>query len=53
VGRIGSRLIEEATEQSRQAGCDWLHVDFDDDVSEFYYRRCGFQRTNGGLLYLK
>lgn len=50
---IGAQLIEEATEQSRNAGCGWLHVDFDDDVADFYYRRCGFQKTNGGLLYLQ
>jgi GNAT superfamily N-acetyltransferase len=52
-GGIGAQLIEEAVSQSRQAGCEWLHVDFDDDVADFYYRRCGFQRTNGGLLYLQ
>lgn len=49
---IGTLLIERATEESRRAGCEWLHVDFDDDVADFYYRRCGFQPTNGGLLAL-
>jgi GNAT superfamily N-acetyltransferase len=49
---IGSAMIRLATEQCQRAGCEWLHVDFDDDVADFYYRRCGFQRTNGGLLYL-
>ena len=50
---VGSRMVEVATEESRAAGCEWLHVDFGDDVADFYYRRCGFQRTNGGLLYLQ
>lgn len=50
---IGARLVEEATGQSRGAGCEWLHVDFDDDVADFYYRRCGFERTNGGILPLR
>ncbi len=29
-----------------------MHVDFDDDVADFYYRTCGFTPTNGGLCYL-
>ena len=49
---IGVRLVDEATARSREAGCEWLHVDFDDDVADFYYRRCGFMPTNGGLLEL-
>jgi ribosomal protein S18 acetylase RimI-like enzyme len=50
---IGAQLVDEATRQSRQAGCEWLHVDFDDDVADFYYQRCGFQKTNAGLFYLQ
>ncbi len=50
---IGVRLVRHATEQSTLAGCEWLHVDFDDDVADFYYRGCGFQPTNAGLLNLQ
>lgn len=49
---IGVQLIRQATEQATRAGCEWLHVDFDDDVADFYYRGCGFRPTNGGLLEL-
>ena len=49
---IGRRLVEMAAAHARDAGCEWLHADFDDDVADFYYRTCGFERTNGGLLYL-
>src|SRR3954467_14449220 len=27
---IARRVVEVATEQARAAGCDWLHVDFDE-----------------------
>ncbi|MEM9564280.1 MAG: GNAT family N-acetyltransferase [Actinomycetota bacterium] len=49
---IGTLLVDEAARRTAGAGCEWLHVDFDDDVADFYYRRCGFQPTNGGLLAL-
>ncbi len=50
---IGIGLVNEVSARVRAAGCEWLHVDFDDDVADFYYRRCGFQPTNGGLLDLQ
>jgi len=50
---IGVRMVRHATEHSKRAGCEWLHVDFDDDVADFYYRGCGFQPTNAGLLSLQ
>jgi GNAT superfamily N-acetyltransferase len=49
---IGTRLIEVATDAARAAGCEWLHVDFDDDLREFYFGACGFRPTNGGLIAL-
>lgn len=50
---IGVKVVDRATEEATNAGCEWLHVDFDDDVADFYYRRLGFQKTNGGLKYLQ
>jgi hypothetical protein len=35
------------------AGCEWLHVDFADDVADFYLRVCEFQPTQAGLRYLQ
>jgi GNAT superfamily N-acetyltransferase len=50
---VGSRLIAAATDGARTAGCEWLHVDFDDDLREFYFDACGFRPTNAGLIQLQ
>jgi GNAT superfamily N-acetyltransferase len=47
---IGTELVGVATDQARAAGCEWLHVDFDDDLREFYFGACGFAPTNAGLI---
>ena len=49
---IGTRLVEIATEHARAAGCEWLHVDFDDHLRAFYFDACGFTPTNAGLIRL-
>lgn len=49
---IGTRLVALAVQGSREAGCEWLHVDFDDDLRDFYFEACGFRPTNGGLVAL-
>ena len=49
---IGSRLIAVAVDQSRAAGCEWLHVDFDEELSAFYLDSCGFVATPAGLIEL-
>lgn len=45
----GRALVAAATEGARQAGCEWLHVDFDDDLRPFYLDACGFTPTSAGL----
>ena len=50
---IGKRLITVATEHSKEAGCEWLHVDFDDHLKSFYFDACGFRPTNAGLIKLR
>lgn len=50
---IGKRLLSVVTEQSRQAGCEWLHVDFDEHLKTFYLEACGFRPTNAGLIQLR
>jgi predicted N-acetyltransferase YhbS len=54
VGRrgIGTRLVTVATDNARAAGCEWLHVDFDDHLRPFYFDACGFTPTNAGLIAL-
>ena len=46
-------MVTLAAEQARAAGCDWLHVDFEDHLKPFYYDACGFAPTDGGLINLK
>ena len=50
--RIGVRLVEEVRAAATSAGCQFLHVDFDDDLRSFYYDACGFRPTNAGLIEL-
>lgn len=49
---IGTELIAVAVAEARTAGCEWLHVDFEDHLRDFYLRSCGFQPTNAGLIAL-
>ncbi|MFV9672066.1 MAG: GNAT family N-acetyltransferase [Acidimicrobiia bacterium] len=49
---IGVRLIEMARDRAKVAGCEWLHVDFDDHLRPFYLDAAGFTPTNGGLINL-
>ena len=50
---VGTRLLAAATDGARAAGCEWLHVDFDDDLREFYFDACRFTPTNAGLISLQ
>jgi GNAT superfamily N-acetyltransferase len=47
---IGTGLVKAATEEARAAGCEWLHVDFEDHLRRFYFAGCGFRPTNAGLI---
>jgi len=49
---IGTELVSVAVSQARAAGCEWLHVDFDDRLRSFYFDACGFRPTNAGLIRL-
>lgn len=48
---IGVRLVREAIAGCQGAG-EWLHVDFDSELTEFY-RRCGFEDAHAGILRLE
>lgn len=50
---IGTELVRVATEHARDAGCEWLHVDFDERLADFYFRACGFRPTPAGLIRLR
>jgi GNAT superfamily N-acetyltransferase len=49
---VGTQLAALAVTGARAAGCEWLHVDFEDHLREFYFDSCGFVPTNAGLLAL-
>lgn len=49
---IGRELIRVAAQGARDAGCEILHVDFEDHLRPFYFDTCGFTPTNAGLLRL-
>lgn len=50
---LGTELIAVATTGARAAGCEWLHVDFDNHLRPFYFDACGFTPTNAGLIALQ
>jgi GNAT superfamily N-acetyltransferase len=50
---VGTKLVSAAAEGARNASCEWLHVDFDDDLRSFYFDACGFTPTNAGLIHLE
>ena len=49
---IGVYLVTIARVQAHLAGCEYLHVDFDDEHREFYFGACGFEPANAGLIRL-
>jgi GNAT superfamily N-acetyltransferase len=49
---VGRELVAVAVAHAREAGCDWLHVDFEDELRGFYFGACGFAPTNAGLIEL-
>jgi GNAT superfamily N-acetyltransferase len=50
---IGTELVAVATAAARDAGCEWLHVDFEEHLRDFYLGACGFQPTSAGLIPLQ
>ncbi len=49
---VGVGVVTAATKAARAAGYEWLHVDFDDELKDFYIDICGFTPTNAGLIEL-
>jgi GNAT superfamily N-acetyltransferase len=47
---IGTALVAAATAEARAAGCEWLHVDFEDHLTGFYLERNNFRPTRAGLI---
>ncbi|SHF58145.1 GNAT family N-acetyltransferase [Streptoalloteichus hindustanus] len=49
---IGTELVRHAANAAREAGCTWLHVDFEEHLRDFYFGSCGFRPTEAGLIRL-
>ena len=49
---IGTELVRVASRRAKEAGCEWLEVDFDPGLEPFYYDACGFVPAPAGLLRL-
>jgi GNAT superfamily N-acetyltransferase len=49
---VGTELVAIAVREARAAGCEWLHVDFEDHLRSFYFDSCGFTPTIAGLIRL-
>jgi GNAT superfamily N-acetyltransferase len=51
---IGTELVRLAAVHARRAGCEWLHVDFDDAdrLAPFYLGACGFRPIAAGVVHL-
>jgi predicted N-acetyltransferase YhbS len=50
--QIGSTMVRIAADNARDAGCQFLHVDFDEGLRAFYLDSCGFRPSNAGLMRL-
>ena len=42
-----------AVRAAADAGCEWLHVDYEPHLTTFYLYACGFTPTDAGLLKLR
>ena len=49
---VGVGIVHAARDGARTAGCEFLHVGFEDDLRPFYIDACGFNPTQGGLMEL-
>ena len=49
---IGTELVKHAAEAVRKRNVEWLHVDFEPHLQDFY-DRCGFRNTAAGLINLR
>jgi GNAT superfamily N-acetyltransferase len=50
---IGTAVVKLAAHRAKSAGCEWLHVDFSDDLRAFYFDACGFDSPDAaGIMNL-
>jgi ribosomal protein S18 acetylase RimI-like enzyme len=49
---IATQMLSICTTEARKARCEWLHVDFGDELRPLYFESAGFTPTNAGLIRL-
>ncbi len=49
---VGHALVDIARAAAERAGCEWLHVDFEEHLAPFYFGACGFVPAPAGLIHL-
>jgi ribosomal protein S18 acetylase RimI-like enzyme len=49
---IATHMLAVCAREARNARCEWLHVDFGDELRPLYFDRAGFTPTNAGLVKL-
>ena len=49
---VGTEVVRVATREAKAAGCEWLHVDFEEHLKPFYLDACGFSPADAGLIAL-
>jgi len=49
---VATALVGHASRHAKAAGCEWLHVDFEERLTAFYFDACGFRPTAAGLIHL-
>jgi GNAT superfamily N-acetyltransferase len=49
---LGLAVVGRAIAEAQAAGCEWLFVDFEPALAEFYIGACGFRSTPAGLIHL-
>lgn len=47
---IATALVGHAARHAKAAGCEWLHVDFEQHLARFYLDACGFRPATTGLI---
>ncbi len=48
---LGLRLVRTAADEAKARGAEWLHVDYEPHLENFY-AQCGFRATAAGLMRL-
>jgi GNAT superfamily N-acetyltransferase len=49
---VATELAGRAAAHAKAAGCEWLHVDFEEHLAPLYFGACGFAPTPAGLIHL-